>query len=102
MVVVDAAGRITMGEGAAALRDTMRELKLAGHPKVLLNLSGVIFMDSSGIGELVSGYVSVTHSQGRFKLTGLSRRLRDLFLVTRLYPVLDIHESEAEALLAFA
>lgn len=79
----------------------MKELRLAGHPKILVNLAGVTFMDSSGIGELVSGYVSVTHSQGRVKVAGLSKRIRDLFLVVRLYHVLDIHESEEDALRAF-
>ncbi len=102
MVVADMSGRITIGEGATLLHDAMREFKTAGHRKILIDLSGVAFMDSSGIGELVSGYVSITHSAGRVKFSGLSRRIRDLFIVTRLYSVLDIHETEADALRSFA
>lgn len=101
VAVVDIVGRITMVDGSGALREQMRTLMAEGHPKILVNLSGVSFMDSSGIGELVSGYVSVTNSHGRVKLAGLTRRVRDLFLVTRLYSVLDIHETEADALQAF-
>jgi anti-sigma B factor antagonist len=102
VAVVDISGRITLGEGSSALHETMRGLRVEGHPKILLNLAGVTFMDSSGIGELVSGYVSVTHNHGKVKLAGLSRRIRDLFIVTRLYSVLDIHETEADALRSFA
>lgn len=79
----------------------MRELMAQGHPKMLLNLAGVTFMDSSGIGELVSGYVSVSHNHGSVKLCGLTKRIRDLFQVTRLYSVLPIYEWEEDALQAF-
>jgi anti-sigma B factor antagonist len=99
--VVDISGRITSGEGSSALRENMRELMAQGHPRIILNLAGVTFMDSSGIGELVSGYVSVTHNGGSVKLAELTKRVRDLFLVTRLYSVLDIYETEADALRAF-
>ena len=101
VAIVDISGRITIGEGSIALHENMRELLAQGHPKILLNLAGVTFMDSSGIGELVSGYVSVTHNHGKVKLAELSKRVRDLFLVTRLFSVLDIHEREEDALRAF-
>jgi anti-sigma B factor antagonist len=91
-----------MGEGSGALRDNMRDLMAQGHPKILLNLSGVTFMDSSGIGELVSGYVSVSHNHGSVKLCELTRRIRDLLQVTRLYSVLPIYEWEEDALRSFA
>ncbi len=99
--MVDIVGRITLGEGSSALHENMRDLMAQGNPKILLNLAGVTFIDSSGIGELVSGYVSVANKQGKVRLSCLSRRVRDLFLVTRLYDVLDIQETEEQALRAF-
>jgi len=101
VTVVDISGRITMGDGSSALHQKMRELIAAGNAKILLNMAGVAFIDSSGIGELVSGYVSVSHNRGRVKLCGLTRRVRDLLHVTRLYSVLDIHETEDDALRSF-
>ena len=101
VAVVDVSGRVTVGEGSSALRENMRELMAQGHAKILLNMSGVTFMDSSGIGELVSGYVSVTHNHGSVRLCGLTNRIRDLLQVTRLYSVLPIYEWEEDALRAF-
>jgi anti-sigma B factor antagonist len=101
VAVVDVSGRITLGEGSSALHENMRDLITKGHAKILLNLTGVSFMDSSGIGELVSGYVSVSHNHGHVKLCGLTKRVRDLLQVTRLYRVLDIYEWEEDALRSF-
>jgi len=101
VAVVDVSGRITLGDGSSALHENMRELMAQGHGKILLNLAGVTFMDSSGIGELVSGYVSVSHKHGHVKLCGLTKRIRDLLQVTRLYNVLDIYEWEEDALSSF-
>ena len=102
VAIVDISGRITLGEGSSAFHENMRSLMAEGHAKILVNMEGVTFMDSSGIGELVSGYVSVAHNHGKVKLSGLSKRIRDLLLVTRLYNVLDIYDSEADALNSFA
>lgn len=101
IAVVEVSGRITLGEGSSALHENMRRLVAEGHLKILLNLSGVTFMDSSGLGELVSGYVSAAHNNGRVKLCGLTRRIRDLLQVTRLYNVLDIYEWEDDAIRSF-
>lgn len=101
VAVVDVSGRIVIGDSSTALHDHMRDLMAQGHKKILLNLAGVSFMDSAGIGELVSGYVSVSHQSGRVKLCALTRRIQDLLQVTRLYAVLDIHESEEDALRTF-
>ncbi len=90
-----------MGDASIALRDSVRELIAAGHMKILLNLSGVAFMDSAGIGELVSGYVSASNKQGALKLCELTKRIRDLLQVTRLYNVLPIYEWEEDALRSF-
>ena len=101
VAVIDVSGRVTLGESSVALHDTIRELIGQGQMKILLNLSGVTFMDSAGIGELVSGYVSASHRHGRMKLCSLTKRVRDLLQVTRLYGVLDIYEWEEDALQSF-
>ncbi len=100
--VVDVAGRITLGEGSSALRDLMRELVGKGHKKILLNLGDVSYIDSSGIGELVSGFTTVTNNGGELKLLNLNKRVKDLLQITKLYTVFDVHEDEAGAIRAFA
>jgi len=101
VTVVDTAGRITLGEGSSALRDTLRELVGKGQKKILLNLGDVTYIDSSGIGELVSGFTTVTNSGGQLKLLGLNKRVKDLLQITKLYTVFDVHEEEASAIRAF-
>jgi len=100
--VVDVAGRITLGEGSSALRDTLRGLVSNGQKKILLNLGEVSYIDSSGIGELVSGFTTVTNSGGQLKLLNLAKRVKDLLQITKLYTVFDVHEDEAEAVRSFA
>ncbi len=99
--VVDVAGRITLGEGSSALRDTMRGLVAGGQKKILLNLGEVSYIDSSGIGELVSGFTTVTNSGGQLKLLNLAKRVKDLLQITKLYTVFDVHEDEAAAVRSF-
>jgi anti-sigma B factor antagonist len=101
VTVVDVAGRITLGEGSSALRDTLRELVGKGQKKILLNLGDVSYIDSSGIGELVSGFTTVTNSGGQLKLLGLNKRVKDLLQITKLYTVFDVHEEEAGAIRSF-
>ena len=100
--VVDVAGRITLGEGSSAMRDTMRELVSKNQKKILLNLGEVSYIDSSGIGELVSGFTTVTNSGGQLKLLNLNKRVKDLLQITKLYTVFEVHEDEAEAVRSFA
>jgi anti-sigma B factor antagonist len=95
------AGRITLGEGSSALRDLMRELVGKGQKKILLNLGEVSYIDSSGIGELVSGFTTVTNSGGELKLLNLNKRVKDLLQITKLYTVFDVHEDEASAIRSF-
>jgi anti-sigma B factor antagonist len=95
-------GRITLGEGSSTLRDALRELAGKGQKKILLNLGDVSYIDSSGIGELVSGFTSVTNSGGQLKLLNLTKRVKDLLQITKLYTVFDVHESEASAVRSFA
>ena len=99
--VVDVAGRITLGEGSSALRDTLRDMVTKNHKKILLNLGEVSYIDSSGIGELVSGFTSVTNSGGQLKLLGLTKRVKDLLQITKLYTVFDVHEEESSAVRSF-
>jgi anti-sigma B factor antagonist len=100
--VVDVAGRITLGEGSSALRDMMRDLVSKSQKKILLNLGEVSYIDSSGIGELVSGFTTVTNSGGNLKLLGLNKRVKDLLQITKLYTVFDVHEDEAGAIRSFS
>ena len=100
--VVDVAGRITLGEGSSALRETLRDMVSKNQKKILLNLGDVSYIDSSGIGELVSGFTTVTNSGGQLKLLNLNKRVKDLLQITKLYTVFDVHEDEAGAIRSFA
>ena len=101
VTVIDAAGRITLGEGASAFRDTIRSFAAKGDKKLLLNLSDVSYIDSSGIGEMVSGFTTVTNGGGQLKLVGLSKRVKDLLQITKLYTVFEAFEDEADAVRSF-
>ena len=101
VTVIDAAGRITLGEGASSFRDTVRELSSKGDKKILLNLSEVSYIDSSGIGEMVSGFTTVTNHGGQLKLLGLSKRVKDLLQITKLYTVFEVIDDEAAAVRSF-
>jgi len=100
--VMDAVGRITLGEGSSVFRETLRELVTKGQKKVLLNLADVSYIDSSGIGELVSGFTSVTNQGGQLKLLNLNKRVEDLLQITKLYTVFEVFEDEAAAVRSFA
>jgi anti-sigma B factor antagonist len=101
VTVVDVSGRITLGEGSSAVRDVLRDLISKGEKKLLLNLSEVSYIDSSGIGELVSAYTTVSNNGGTLKLVGLTKRVKDLLQITKLYTVFDVHEEEAHAIRSF-
>jgi anti-sigma B factor antagonist len=102
VTVVDLAGRITLGEGSVTLRDTVRELLNRGQKKILLNLGEVSYIDSSGIGELVSGFTTVTNQGGQLKLVNLTKKVHDLLQITKLYTVFEVHNDEANAIRSFA
>lgn len=101
VTVVDLSGRITLGEGSTILRDTVRELLGRGQKKILLNLGDVNYIDSSGIGELVSGYTTVTNQGGQLKLLNLTKKVRDLLQITKLYTVFDVFDEETVAVRSF-
>jgi anti-sigma B factor antagonist len=102
VTVLDLAGRITLGEGSSTLRDALKEHIAKAEKKILLNLGEVSYIDSSGIGELVSGFTTVTNQGGQLKLLGLNKRVKDLLQVTKLYTVFEVFEDEAEAVRSFA
>ncbi len=101
VTVIDAAGRITLGEGASAFRDVIRDLSAKGTKKVLLNLAEVSYIDSSGIGEMVSGFTTITNGGGQLKLVGLNKRVKDLLQITKLYTVFDAYDEEVAAVRSF-
>ena len=101
VTVVDMSGRITLGEGSVILRETVKDLLAKGHKKILLNLGDVSYIDSSGIGELVSAYTSVRNQGGELKLLKLTKKVHDLLQITKLYTVFDIKDDEATAVQAF-
>src|SRR5438046_7345071 len=99
---MDAVGRITLGEGSSVFRETLREQVGKSQKKILLNLADVSYIDSSGIGELVSGFTTVTNSGGQLKLLNLTKRVKDLLQITKLYTVFDVHDDEAAAVRSFS
>ena len=101
VTVVDLSGRITLGEGSTVLRDAVRDLLNRGQKKILLNLGDVTYIDSSGIGELVSGFTTVTNQGGQLKLLNLTKKVHDLLQITKLYTVFEVHNDEAAALRSF-
>jgi anti-sigma B factor antagonist len=101
VTVMDVAGRITLGEGSSVLRNALRDLVSKNQKKILLNLGEVSYIDSSGIGELVSGFTTVTNGGGALKLLNLNKRVKDLLQITKLYTVFDVHEDEASAIRSF-
>jgi len=101
VTVIDAVGRITLGEGASSFRDTIRELVSKGEKKIVLNLGDVTYIDSSGIGELVSAFTTVTNQGGQLKLLNLTKRIQDLLQITKLYTVFEVYDDETRAVQSF-
>jgi anti-sigma B factor antagonist len=101
VTILDMDGKITIGEGSIALRTAIRRLLEEGKKKILLNLAKVGYIDSSGIGELVSSYTSIEKEGGQLKLLNLTQKLQDLLAITKLLTVFDVYESEEEALSSF-
>ncbi|MGH9816641.1 MAG: STAS domain-containing protein [Candidatus Acidiferrales bacterium] len=101
VTIIDLSGRITLGEGSSMLRQMVRDLLGKGQQKILLNLGDISYIDSSGIGELVSGYTTVRNQGGELKLLQLTKRVHDLLQITKLYTVFDVHDSEQRAVESF-
>ena len=101
ITVVDVSGRITLGEGSAMLREMVRDMTGKGQLKIVLNLGDVTYIDSSGIGELVSSFTTVKNHGGELKLLNLTKKVHDLLQITKLYTVFDVHNEESYALGSF-
>ncbi|MGA7886824.1 MAG: STAS domain-containing protein [Acidobacteriaceae bacterium] len=102
VTILDLGGRITLGEGSVQLRDSVRDLLGKGQKNILLNLGDVNYIDSSGIGELVSAFTTVKNQGGELKLLNLTRKVHDLLQITKLYTVFDIKDDEATAIGSFS
>ena len=100
--IVDLSGKITLGEGGVALREEVRKLLAEGKKKIVLNLAEVNYIDSSGLGELVSAYTAVKNAGGELKLLSLTSKVRDLLVITKLVTVFDVKDDEASAVSSFA
>jgi anti-sigma B factor antagonist len=101
VTIVDLAGRITLGDSACTLRDTVRELIQRGEQRVLLNMKDVTYMDSAGLGELVGAYATMTNRGGHIKLLNADNKVRDVLRATKLSLVFANFTDEAEALRSF-
>ena len=102
ITIMDCSGRITLGEGSVQLRDAVRDLLGKGSKQILLNLGDVTYIDSSGIGELVSAFTTVRNQGGDLKLLHLTKKVHDLLQITTLYTVFDVKDDEASAVASFA
>ena len=101
ITVIDLSGRITLGEGCTQLRQLIRDLLGKGTKNILVNLADVTYIDSSGIGELVSAFTAVSNQGGQLKLLNLTKKVHDLLQITKLYTVFDVHDDEAKAITSF-
>ncbi|HVN02902.1 MAG TPA: STAS domain-containing protein [Bryobacteraceae bacterium] len=101
VVILDLDGRITIGEEATALRDTIKEMLDGGHRNILLNLANVSYIDSTGLGQFVGSYATVTSRGGQLKLLNLQKKLQELMQITKLITVFETFTGEAAALRSF-
>jgi len=101
ITVVNLSGRLTLGDASALLRQSLKDLLEGGKKKIVLNLGEVGYIDSSGLGELVSSFTTVRNSGGELKLANLTQKVNDLLTVTKLYTVFEIHNDEQAAITSF-
>ena len=102
ITIIDLRGRIVLGEGSVTVRDTVRDLLTKGQKRILLNLGDVNYIDSSGIGELVSAFAAAKKQGGELKLLNLTKKIHDLLQITKLYTVFDVKDDEASAVASFS
>ncbi len=102
VIIVEASGKLTLGEGTAALRNKLQEVVDGGSRRILLNMAGVTYIDSSGLGELVAAHMTATAAGSEIKLLNLANRVHDLLKLAKLYTVFETFEDEAAALSSFS
>lgn len=101
VTILDTAGRLTIGEGDIVLRDSIHENLNAGTRNLLVNLANISTIDESGIGELVSAYVTASNRGGKLKLVNLPPKIRDVLMITQLITVFEVYDNEQEAVASF-
>lgn len=101
VTILDLSGTITLDGGSATLRQVMADLLTKDHNRILLNLADVSYVDSTGIGELVSAFTTTKKRGGQIKLLNLTKKIRDLLLITKLYTIFDVHSDEQAAVKSF-
>jgi anti-sigma B factor antagonist len=101
VTILDLKGKITLGEGDEALKEKINELVHKNSKKILLNLEGVPYIDSAGLGEIVRTYTTVSRQGGQLKLLNLTKRITDLLAITKLLTVFETFDSESDALKSF-
>ena len=99
--ILDMSGRITLGEGLGDLRDSIREALAGNRKHIILNLAEVSYIDSSGLGQLIGSFATVTDRGGQMKLVSLQKKVVDLMQITKLLTVFETYDSEAAALASF-
>jgi anti-sigma B factor antagonist len=101
VTVLDLSGKIVLGEGDVHIRDRIKDLLADGQRRILLNLADVSYIDSAGLGTMISAYATVKREKGQLKLMNVTTRVKDLLAITKLITVFDTYDSEAEALASF-
>ena len=101
ITVLDLSGRITLGEDSVQVRNTIRDLIGKGQKKILLNMGNVSYIDSAGLGELISAYTTAANQAASVKLLNLTKKVKDLLQLTKLYTVFDVYDDEGTALSSF-
>jgi len=101
VVVLDLKGRITLGDGDQLLKDKVNSLVNQGNKRIVLNLGGVPYIDSAGLGEIVGSYTTVSRQAGSLKLLNLTKKITDLLAITKLLTVFETFDSEDEALRSY-
>ena len=102
VTIVDLSGKSGLADGDELLREKIASLINAGHKQLLLNLDGVPYIDSAGLGEIVRTYTTVSRQGGKLKLLNLTKRIEDLLSITKLLTVFEVYENEAEAIQSFS
>jgi anti-sigma B factor antagonist len=101
VTVIDLSGRITLGEGSSMLRDELRTLIGTNRRKILLNLADVSYIDTSGIGQLVAGFTTVSNQGGHLKLLNLTKKVKDVLQITKICTIFETFDDETQALVTF-
>lgn len=102
VTILDASGRITMGEGSVVLRNRVRQELDSGEQQIIINLADVSYVDSSGLGELISAFTTAKNRGVTLKLLNLTKRIHELMQITKLYTVFDVYDSEDAAVKSFS